>query len=665
MRIRVVMTLALALLALVPGVVSGQQTTAAVIAGQVRDATGGVLPGVTVEVASPALIEKVRTVVTDAAGQYRIVELRPGVYAVTFTLEGFGKLVRDNVQLTSGFTATVNVELKVGDIAETITVSGASPVVDVQNVTQHSVLSRTVLEAIPSGRSYTALGKLVPGIDASGNSGGNDVGGTTGRDATKLMIHGSATNDFKLLIDGMPQMTWIADGSVGPPPADNLAEEINLQYSSLPAELETGGVVYNMVPRTGSNTFKTMLFSNVATHVMQASNVTAAYIAKGFPSVGGDLDYVTDVNPSFGGPIQRDRLWFFATYRDFRPYLYSTLLYDTFQVPFVYTPDTGAAHPALDAKPQKNFNSRITWQISPRNRLSLGLELSKIIQYDFYVGSKGGSIMSPEATPTVPIQYDPVLQLSWTAPLSIRLLIDVGGQVLNGRWWGEPQNNISKAPGALELATNIAFRSAPGLASTGYANIPFWHDFLRGAVSYTTGSHAVKVGGKLWHGGITNIGDSQGYGPYSLRLLNGKPNGVTYRVDPLSVETRFLKGDVFAQDQWTFRRMTTNYGVRIDTENAGYPAQHELATAYFTARDYAAGTAVRWRDWSPRLGVSYDLFGNGKTGVKASASRYVNWDATTVANAVNPANVAGANLTRTWTDLNGDFIPQGDPTNPL
>ena len=94
-----------------------------------------------------------------------------------------------------------------------------------------------VLDSIPSGRSYTALGKLVPGIDASGSSGGNDVGGSQGRDATKLIYHGSATNAFKLMIDGMPQMTWIADGSVGVPPADNLVEEINLQYSALPAEV--------------------------------------------------------------------------------------------------------------------------------------------------------------------------------------------------------------------------------------------------------------------------------------------------------------------------------------------------------------------------------------------------------------------------------------------
>jgi hypothetical protein len=658
-------------LALLPAVVSAQQTSG-VIAGLVRDSTGGVLPGVTVEVASPALIERTRTAVTGDDGQYRIVELRPGMYTVTFTLQGFGKLVRDNVQLTSGFTAAVNADLQVGDLAETITVSGASPVVDLQNVTQQTVLSaERVLAVIPTGRNYTAVGKLVPGIDGSGNSGGHDVGGSTGRDATKLIYHGSATNDFKLMIDGFPQMTWIADGSVGPQPAETLAEEVNLQYSALPAEVETGGVLFNMVPKTGGNTFRSSFFGNLATSALQFENVTPEMVAQGL-TTGGDIDYVVDINPSIGGPIQRDRLWFFTTYRDFRPYMYSTMFHDVDPSDFRYTPDTSAQHPAYDAKPQKTLNSRITWQATRRNRFSLGLELSKVVQYNFFVGGKGGTTLNaPEATADVSIQYNPVVQVGWTAPINNRLLLDIGGQILRGRWWGDSQKDISTGPGAIELATNINFRSAPGLASTGYANIPFWHDFLRAAVSYTTGSHAIKIGGNLWYGGIRNEGDSQGFGPYTLRLLNGAPSGVTYRVDPLSVETRFLKGDIFAQDQWTINRLTINYGVRIDTLDSGYPAQHERATAYFPERDFESGTVMRWRDWSPRLGVAYDLFGNGKTAVKASLSRYVNWDATGLANSVNPAQTSGGNLQRTWNDslvcagcVPGDFVPQGDPTNP-
>ncbi len=673
MRVGLAVALAFASLVLVPTVVAGQQTTAGVIAGQVRDATGGVLPGVTVEAASPALIEKVRSAVTDDSGQYRVVELRPGEYAVTFTLAGFGKFVREKVQLTSGFTATVNAEMKVGDIAETITVSGASPIVDVQNVTQQSVLGRTVLEALPSGRNYAAIGKLVPGIDSSGNTGGTDVGGAQGRDATKLIIHGSLTADFKLLIDGMPQMTWIADGSVGPPPADNLAEEINIQYSALPAEVETGGVLFNMVPKTGGNTVRATFFGNAASRSMQVDNSTPTLRAQGIPS-GNNVDYITDVNPSIGGPIQHDRLWFFVTYRDFRPYRYSTMYFDTNPTDFAFTPDS-SKDPAYDAKPQRNLNGRITWQVTPRNRLNLGLEFAKVTSYNFFVGSNAGTLNAPEATANTTIRNKPIVQLGWTAPLNNRLLIDVGGQVYRGRWVGIPQYDISVAPGAIELGTSTNFRSASGLGSTGYTDIPFWHDFLRGAMSYTTGSHAVKIGGNLWHGGVNTIGNSQGLSGgvgYFLRLLNGVPNGVTYRVDPLAVENRFVKGDVFAQDQWTFRRLTVNYGVRIDTIDTGYPAQHELATAYFPARDFAAGSVVRWRDWSPRLGVSYDLFGNGKTALKASDSRYVNWEATTITNSANPAQASGGSLQRTWNDnlvcpicIAGDFIPQGDPTNPV
>jgi hypothetical protein len=148
----------------------------------------------------------------------------------------------------------------------------------------------------------------------------------------------------------------------------------------------------------------------------------------------------------------------------------------------------------------------------------------------------------------------------------------------------------------------IQFRSAHTLVSTGLTKIQYFHDYLRGAVSYTTGTHTVKVGGNLWHGGITTASDSQGYGPVILRLLNGVPNGVVYRVDPQSAEERFLKGAVFAQAQSTFRRLTANYGLRIDTQDSGYPAQHLPPTAYFAARDFEAGKVIEWRDWSPRLG---------------------------------------------------------------
>ena len=152
------------------------------IEGVVRDPSGAVLPGVTVEAASPALIEKVRSVVTDGTGQYKIIDLRPGTYSVTFSLAGFNAFKRDGIELAGAFAATVNAELKVGELNETITVTGESPVVDVQNSRQQTVMGSEVLNTIPTGRTQFANAVLVPGI----NSTFQDVGGAKDRKSTRL-----------------------------------------------------------------------------------------------------------------------------------------------------------------------------------------------------------------------------------------------------------------------------------------------------------------------------------------------------------------------------------------------------------------------------------------------------------------------------------------------
>ena len=658
MRTRICIVTALAVVALVPGLVLAQDTAG--IAGAVRDTTEGVLPGVTVEIASPALIEQVRTAVTGGDGQYQFIQLRPGVYSVTFTLPGFGTLVRDNIQLTSGFTANVDAELQLGDVAESITVSGASPVVDVQNVTQQSVLVRSTLETIPSGRSYTGIGKLVPGIDSSGNAGGHDVGGATGRDATKLISHGSATASFKLLVDGMPQMTWIADGSIGVPPSDDRAEEINLQNSALTADMESGGVLFNMIPRTGSNTFSGGFFGNWANSSLQNDNLTQELRDAGL-GAGGALDYITDVRLSLGGPIVRDKVWFFATYRDLQPYALSPVFPDSDLTDFAYTPDT-SQKVAGDGKPQYSLNSRLTVQASPRNRFGLAYEYANIT-YNNGWGINRGSF-APEAVGLIKIDQKPITAATWTSTVSNRLLVDVGFQAFRGRWFGGKHPD-AVFPGALERTTNITFRAASSNNVIGYNDTPLFHDFLRGAVSYTTGAHSFKVGGSLWHGGITyKSGFEDDFQNYSLRLRNGVPDQVRFMVHPASSESRFVKGSFFAQDQWTADRLTVNIGARVDTQDSGYPDQNLPASAYFGPRSFSQAKVIQWRDWSPRLGIVYDLFGDGRTAIKASSSRYVDWDATNLANRANPSGLSDNDLIRSWNDANGDFIPQGDPANP-
>src|SRR6185369_12182239 len=172
------------------------------IAGVVRDASGGVMPGVTVEAASPALIEKTRGVVTDSDGQYKIINLVPGTYSVTFTLAGFNTIKREGIELTQDFTAPVNAEMKVGAIEETITVTGASPLVDTQSVTQRRALTSEMIDALPTGRSFQNLSVLVPGVSIGLAS--QDVGGTGGERYQTLSVHGSRNDQMPLVMNGMP-----------------------------------------------------------------------------------------------------------------------------------------------------------------------------------------------------------------------------------------------------------------------------------------------------------------------------------------------------------------------------------------------------------------------------------------------------------------------------
>src|SRR5258705_3273411 len=191
MRVSLRILVVLGSVLIIPSAASAQGS----IAGNVRDASGAVLPGVTVEASSPALIEKTRSVVTDGTGQYKIVDLRPGTYTVTFALPGFSTVKREGIELSGSFTATINADLRLGAVEETITVSGETPIVDIQSTTRQQVLDHAVIDAIPTGRLIQNLGVLLPGISVSGGLtlngvGTQDVGGRSGKTVSQLARHG-------------------------------------------------------------------------------------------------------------------------------------------------------------------------------------------------------------------------------------------------------------------------------------------------------------------------------------------------------------------------------------------------------------------------------------------------------------------------------------------
>lgn len=289
-------------LLLTPSASSAQTGLSGSIAGVVKDATGGALPGVTVEASSPALIERVRTVVTNEQGQFKIVDLRPGTYAVTYTLAGFRAVRRDGIELTTGFTALANAELAIGSLEETITVSSTGPVVDVQNVRIQQVLTRQTLDEIPMAKTYSSFAALTVG--ATGVA--REVGGHKGESNSPLVIHGadgglSSVDGMRVTVthlSGMPRIYQFNQLA---------AQEIVMETSAVSAEGENGSLNVNLVSRDGGNVFSGLSAFDYTNRHMQSNNIDAQLTARGLLNAPKTRK-IWDYGGGVGGPIVRDKI---------------------------------------------------------------------------------------------------------------------------------------------------------------------------------------------------------------------------------------------------------------------------------------------------------------------------------------------------------------------
>src|SRR5438874_831636 len=340
------------------------------IAGVVTDTSGAVLPGVTVEVASPALIEKVRSGVTDGTGQYQIVNLPPGSYTVTFMLAGFNTLKREGIEVTGNFTATVNGSLPVGALEETLTVTGEAPTVDVQNTARQRIVDREIIENIPAGRNIWALGALNPGITTNVPQ---DVGGAVINATTGMSSHGGRSNDGWTSMDGITMNAMASTGFTTRLIYSMASvQEVTLDYSANTADVPTGGVRINIVPREGGNAFNGTMFGSIATHGMQANNLTDDLRGQGLRTPDA-VRKLWDLNPGFGGPIRQNKVWFYVSA------LYSGSQLDVADMffnrnannPNVWTYEPDLNRPAFKDTHYQGGDARVTWQVSPRNKLGI------------------------------------------------------------------------------------------------------------------------------------------------------------------------------------------------------------------------------------------------------------------------------------------------------
>ena len=283
------------------------------INGVVRDASGGVLPGVTVEAASPALIEGIRSAVTDSQGLYTVVDLRPGLYTVTFSLPGFKSLKREGLNLPAEFAATVNADLAVGALEETVTVSGEAPVVDIKSSRAQTQFVKDTLEALPGAGRLTVLSDLVPGATLTQEF-NRGVGGTSDRTQTRYSVHGGP--EAQPYVDGMNQQLPNSTQGVFVYNQLNI-QEVVVETSGVGADRDSGGMQINMIPKDGGNQFSGTATAAYSGPKLAASNITPELLARHLdPNRVGSLKKFRDTGAGIGGPIKQNKLWFFTAARE-------------------------------------------------------------------------------------------------------------------------------------------------------------------------------------------------------------------------------------------------------------------------------------------------------------------------------------------------------------
>jgi hypothetical protein len=611
------------------------------ISGLVEDTTGGILPGVRVEAASPVLIEGALSAFTDSAGRYTITNLRPGTYKVTFTLDGFRSLVHEDVLLTGDSAVQVNAQMTVGQVAESITVSGQSPLVDTQQVRGQFVTTREMMDVLPGASTFAGRALLVPGVRNTGMGEGQywpAAHGNTWRDA-------QTTNDGMranvLIDDGQWQMGWEMNQSA--------TAEMSYEAGGAPADVQVGGVVQNAIPKEGGN-----MFAGTGQLLYGHENLSNDNSTPELRQQVGEVNrlaYTYDINAGYGGPIVRDKFWFFGAFRrrDAKTWAAGSVFTGE------GTPEQRARN-GFGAAGTQGFNRtwansgvlRLTNQLTDRHKWRIGFEkISTTAQIQDTDRTR-----PPESANRVPQPAGFHAQARWTSTLTNRLLLEAGFSTQYNKWRREQfEWNEGSKSSYLNLANG---QWGGAFWITGHQ--PEDSKAIDAKVSYVTGSHNLKAGFQNRWGDFTLY---NGPHPGDVRAYyhsNGFPLALAVLATPLGSFAAQINHDIgiYAQDTWTLGRWTLNLGVRGDIFSNGSPPQSAEAGAWVPARSFPAYQGASWATVVPRLGVSYDVFGDGRTAIKAYAHKYVNQESTTLALAVNPmaSYTWGARQeTRSWFDL--------------
>jgi hypothetical protein len=688
--------LAMLAVVLLPGTVRAQ----GVLTGTVRDASGAVLPGVVVEAASPALIERTRSAATDGSGQYRIIDLAPGTYSLTFSLSGFTSVKRENIEISGTQTITLPIEMRVGTIAETVTVAGETPLVDVQNAKREVVMNQNTIQALPVARAVGALLNATPGLTVDTN------GPALSPTMTFFNAHSSNANsasvagEGRMTVNGMT-IAAARSGGVSSYVYDTAnSEEVAITVGAGLGESDIGGPVMNLVPRSGGNMFAGVAFFNGAGGWSRGNNLTDDLRAIGLTQTPGIISSY-DASGSFGGPIVKDRLWFYGSYRNL---------------------DTQTAMEGINANANAGDASRWDWVGSPisarlvqdrqmiigrftgqvgKSRLSFNSEYQHRCEgtplktdtagchnrgSDWIgLGNNAAPFQSPEATSTAARGYFDapyyLNQVSWTMPATSKLLVEAGFAAFryNPLFGFPPPDGITtlipvtEQSNAINPATGLRYAPQPNYTYRGVEQWGWAVGKTNGwqiAASYVTGAHNLKVGyqGNRLDQLDQTLTDST---DLAYRFNQGVPNAVTYRLPDFGHRTLTNLHGAYVQDSWTRGRLTLQGALRYDRASSYSPVEGNgtTRTSAFNAAPISFGVVpgvAAYNDITPRAAAAYDLFGDGKTALKFNWGRYLAYAANDPPyTSSNPAvTVVSLVSNRGWVDSNNNKVVDCDLTNP-
>jgi hypothetical protein len=677
------------------------------LAGTVKDASGAVLPGVTVEASSPVLIEKVRSATTDTNGNYVLVNLTPGLYTVTFTLPGFSVVRRENVEVSGNQTISIDADLRVGGIQETITVTGETPVVDVQSTRRVATIDNQTIATLPMARGYGNLLATVPGIQL------NSTTSSATQAASFFTSNGGRNNEGTVQLAGMNVGSAFNGGGVAAFSYDVAnAAEVQVTVSGGLGEADTGGPAMNLIPREGGNRFSGTAFLSEAGEWSQSTNLTDELRS---PPINitqpAGLIHNFDQSFALGGPIKRDRVWFFALLRqtgNASNVLGNNLTtYPNLNAgnpnAWTYVPDRSTNLRGVTGAKQAAF--RLTAQLTPRNKVGFYHDYNWACWNSSLVQDEGcrprgedwialGNQNNSPETGTGWDDREKIIQATYSSALTNKMLIDGGYSTFVSTWGGQivPGSPTNLIP-VTEQSNYYGVANFTYRGVTNYTHNDQMPNTWRGAVSYVTGSHSLKFGTQGAYQIAATYNDTVGttqmtYTFNSLCQLPGEPaplpaaagrtcnasNGGVIFPRPVSVSTfipnynddRTAFMAYYVQDSWTMNRFTVNAALRYEWVKSWAPeGENGVVANRFTPAilDPRTESVRGWHDIYPRGGVAWDVMGTGKTSVRVNVGQYPQRANNELPYTVNNPAVARNGFRqqqRTWTDSDGDFVVDCD-----